>query len=58
MCGLFGLIDYKSSLTARQKEKIIRILSSECEVRGVDAAGTGYVENGSIKIYKRPLPAH
>ncbi len=58
MCGLFGLIDYKSNLTAREKEKIIRILSIECEERGTDATGTAYVENGSIKIYKRPLPAH
>ena len=58
MCGLFGLIDYKNSLTARQKEKIIKILSAECEVRGTDAAGVVYVENEEIKIYKRPLPAH
>ena len=58
MCGLFGLIDYKNSLTAKQKEKIIKILSAECEVRGTDAAGVAYVENGEIKIYKRPLPAH
>ena len=58
MCGLFGLIDYKNSLAAKQKEKIIKILSAECEVRGTDAAGIAYVENGEIKIYKRPLPAH
>ncbi len=58
MCGLFGIIDYKSSLTARQKEKIIKILSAECEERGIDAAGIAYVENDNIKIYKRPLPAH
>ncbi len=58
MCGLFGLIDYKNSLAAKQKEKIIKILSAECEVRGTDAAGIAYVENGEIKIYKHPLPAH
>lgn len=58
MCGLFGLIDYKCRLTARQKEKIIKILSAECEVRGTDAAGVAYVENEEIKIYKRPIPAH
>ena len=58
MCGLFGLIDYKGSFSARQKEKIIKILSAECEVRGTDAAGVSYVENGEIKIYKHPLPAH
>ena len=58
MCGLFGLIDYKGCLSVRQKEKIIKILSAECEVRGTDAAGVAYVENEEIKIYKRPLPAH
>ena len=58
MCGLFGLIDYKNSLAAKQKEKIIKILSVECEFRGTDAAGIAYVENGEIKIYKHPLPAH
>ena len=58
MCGLFGLIDYKGCLSVRQKEKIIKILSAECEVRGTDAAGVSYVENGEIKICKHPLPAH
>lgn len=57
MCSLFGLIDYKGCLTAGQKEKIIRILSVECEVRGTDATGVAYVSNGNISIYKKPLPA-
>ena len=52
MCGLFALIDYKRCLSSRQKEKIIKVLSSECEIRGTDAAGIAYVENGEIKIYK------
>jgi len=58
MCCLFGLIDYKNCLTIRKKEKIIRVLSAECEERGIDAAGIAYVEKGGIKIYKKPLPAH
>lgn len=58
MCSLFGLIDYKNCLTAKQKEKIIRNLAVECEVRGTDATGLAYVERGKIKIYKKPLPAH
>ena len=58
MCCLFGLIDYKNCLTVRQKEKIIRVLSVECEERGTDATGVAYVEKGDIRIYKKPLPAH
>jgi len=58
MCCLFGLIDYKNCFNAKQKDKIIKILSAECEARGVDAAGVAYVENEKIKVYKRPLPAH
>ncbi len=57
MCSLFGLIDYGDCLTAKQKEKIIKVLSVECEVRGTDATGVAYVESGEVKIYKQPLPA-
>lgn len=58
MCSLFGLIDYKGCLSARDKEKIIGVLATECEVRGTDATGVAYIENGKIKIYKKPLAAH
>lgn len=58
MCCLFGLIDYKNCFTVKQKEKIIRALSVECEERGIDAAGVAYVEKDDIRIYKKPLPAH
>ena len=58
MCCLFGLIDYKNCFTVKQKEKIIRALSVECEERGIDAAGVAYVEKDDIRIHKKPLPAH
>jgi len=58
MCCLFGLIDYKNTLTVKQKEKTIKVLSTECEARGTDAAGIAYIENGKMKIFKKPLPAH
>ncbi len=58
MCCLFGLVDYKNCFTIRQKEKLIRALSVECEERGTDATGVAYVEKGGIKICKKPLPAH
>ncbi len=59
MCSLFGLVDYNNVLTAGKKEKYINTLSSECEERGTDATGFAYLKpDGSMKIYKKPLPAH
>lgn len=58
MCSLFGIIDYKGCLSDRDKEKIISVLATECEVRGTDATGVAYTENGKIKIYKKPIAAH
>lgn len=58
MCALFGLIDYGNRFSARQRAKIISVLSKECEVRGTDATGIAYNSNGKLYIYKRALPAH
>ena len=57
MCAIFGLMDYEHRLTTRAKEKILKVLSKECEVRGTDATGFAYNHNGHISIFKRPLPA-
>lgn len=57
MCAIFGLIDYEHRLTTRAKEKILKVLSKECEARGTDATGFAYNHGGHISIYKRPLPA-
>ena len=43
MCAIFGLIDYKRVFTARQRERILKVLSIECEVRGVDATGFAFI---------------
>lgn len=58
MCAVFGLIDYKCVFTAKQRERILRVLSIECEVRGVDATGFAFNSGGKLKIFKRPFPAH
>ena len=58
MCVLFGLIDYGNRFSAKQRTKIISILSEECEVRGTDATGIAYNLNGRLHIYKRAVPAH
>ena len=58
MCCLFGLIDYARRFSAYDKNKVIAILSKECEVRGTDATGIAYNTKSGLHIYKRPLPAH
>lgn len=57
MCCLFGMIDYKHTLTSTQKSSIIAVLARECEARGTDAAGIAYNSGGKLRIYKRPGPA-
>lgn len=58
MCCLFGMLDYAGSLTKKQQNKILSVLSAACEERGRDAAGIAYHNEGRLCIYKRPLPAH
>lgn len=58
MCALFGLIDYGNKFSAKQRAKIISVLSKECEVRGTDATGIAYNSNGKLHIFKRAVPAH
>ncbi len=58
MCAVFGLIDYAKKFTAKQRSKIISVLSKECEIRGTDATGIAYNSNGRLHIYKRAVPAH
>ena len=58
MCCLFGIIDYKQSLSKKQINRIISTLSVACEARGTDATGISYNTAEKLCIFKRPLPAH
>ncbi len=58
MCCLFGLIDYTDTFSSREKNKIISILSRECEARGTDATGIAFNNYGNLRIFKRPVAAH
>lgn len=58
MCAVFGLIDYNSALSTRAKEKILKVLSKECEARGTDATGFAFNSGNHITVFKRPQPAH
>ena len=58
MCAIFGLIDYNHTLNAKQREKLLSVLSEECEERGTDATGYAFNHNGKLTIFKRPFAAH
>lgn len=57
MCSLFGIIDYGNVLSAHEKNRILAVLSRECEVRGTDATGIAYNFRNNIHVYKRPVAA-
>ena len=57
MCCLFGIHDYGHSLTQKQKNRLLSILSVACEARGTDATGIAYNTGDKMCIYKRPRPA-
>ena len=48
MCAIFGLIDYNHTLNAKQREKLLSVLSEECEERGTDATGYAFNHNGKL----------
>lgn len=58
MCAIFGLIDYGRVFNSKQRERILRVLSIECEERGIDATGYAFNENNRLMIVKKPVPAH
>lgn len=58
MCCLFGLLDIKRSLSAKEKNRILSVLGTFCEARGVDATGYCYVSNRNLVIKKKAVPAH
>lgn len=58
MCAVFGLIDYANHFTARQREKVLKVLSKECESRGTDATGFAFNYRHGMTIYKKPIAAH
>lgn len=57
MCSLFGIIDYKNSLSGKSLRYILKILAEECEVRGTDATGISYNCLNWLHIYKKPIKA-
>ena len=57
MCAVFGLLDFKGKLSPAERLRIFKALGGAAEVRGTDATGVAYVQNGIIQIQKAPRPA-
>lgn len=58
MCAIFGFLDYKGIIGNSVLKKLIKALSVCSEVRGTDATGISYVENGKMVTFKKAKPAH
>ena len=58
MCAIFGLLDFEGNLTPSERLMIFKALGKAAEIRGTDATGVAYVQNGTIQIQKAPRPAH
>ena len=58
MCCLFGILDYQGRLSLKERQKILKVLSTECEARGTDATGIAYFVGTHLSIQKAPKPAH
>ena len=58
MCAIFGILDYKGTLTAAQKLQMVKALGNAAEIRGTDATGIAYFQRNKLCIQKAPKPAH
>lgn len=57
MCAVFGLLDFKGTLTSVERTRMIRALGKAAELRGTDATGIAFVQGNGIQIQKAPKPA-
>jgi len=58
MCAIFGFLDYGKKISASKLKKLINALAVNAEVRGTDATGISYVNDGKLVTFKKAKPAH
>lgn len=58
MCAVFGFLDYGKKVNHKVLVKLINELAKAAEIRGTDATGISYVNNGNMVTYKTPKTAH
>lgn len=57
MCAIFGVLDFQGKLTPAQRGALFRELANAAQIRGTDASGVAFVQNGAVQIQKAPRPA-
>ncbi len=58
MCAIFGFLNHGNKVSNSVLKKLIKALSVCAEVRGTDATGISYVNDGKIVTFKKAKPAH
>ena len=58
MCGIFGFIDREKTLTNESADALAQGLAVAAMDRGEDASGYAILQNGSIEIVKKAVPAN
>ena len=58
MCAIFGFLDYKGILSNTMHKKLINALAVNAEIRGTDATGISYINDGKLVTFKKAKPAH
>lgn len=58
MCAIFGFLNYGNKVSNSVLKKLIKALSICAEVRGTDATGISYVNDGKMVTFKKAAPAH
>lgn len=57
MCAIFGVLDFQGKLTSGQRTALFQVLADAAQIRGTDASGVAYIQNGMVRIQKAPRPA-
>ena len=53
MCAIFEFLDYGKKISRKMLTKLLREISITAELRGTDATGISYVNNGKIVMFKK-----
>lgn len=57
MCAVFGFLDYGKKVSHKVLVKLINELAKAAEIRGTDATGISYVNDGEMVTFKKAKPA-
>ena len=58
MCAVFGFLNYGKKVNHKVLVRLINELAKSAEIRGTDATGISYVNDGKMVTFKKAKPAH